>query len=432
MIFSVPGGEKVLKEAVESGKLTFFSLILSLGEPTFEAMKSVDASFEDFEFECDSDGVFFYSNNYVYIVGDKIAVFDTKETTLSVGQALKSETKTIMTNLESPNVILLHISKNISKTPDDIEATIDFSYENSTWKIKTKSNFFKLVSNFRDLEGAALEEAQKVVDTIPMIGKGAPFFVSGGNTFFDGLDSIEDYLMNTGDMILTLNWATFLQLAHQYGISKTDIGNLFAGSVAMIFGLDTRLFELSLPLGGYIAFTGKNEAAKTIINAISVALSERFTVDESEVVEWNKVYSVAFDPFLPNVLIAQKGETLLVGFMNSEDLKHKLNAQDVTVTDEKIIGWSILNIERIWKSVRKAYVPVSAMILSGMFGKISDSEKEAMRFVQLLIMTDFPVNALNIWIPSADELDIRIIMNPSQEGNFWKVFFEWLAKMVDK
>jgi hypothetical protein len=81
--------------------------------------------------------------------------------------------------------------------------------------------------------------------------------------------------------------------------------------------------------------------------------------------------------------------------------------------------------------MRNAFSPVSVMVLSGILGNISDNEKETLQFIQYLVKTDFPVNALNILAPSIEELDISILMNPSPEGDFWKVFFEWLVKIVD-
>jgi len=233
-------------------------------------------------------------------------------------------------------------------------------------------------------------------------------------------------------MKLTLHWARLIHVAEQYGITKKDLGNLLAGSVTAILGLDAKLFEIPLPLGGYFAFTGKDEAAANIANSLYGTLVMMKIATETKVDGWDKVYSMTPDPSVPGFLIAQKGETLLVGIMNPEDLKIKLNAKEIGITEEKILSWVVLNTEKIWKALRKTYVPLSAMVMTGIFGKISDSEKEAIQFTQHLLKADFPVNALNLWSLSPEELDINIIVNPSPSGDFWKVFFEWLVKVIDK
>ncbi|MCL1875469.1 MAG: hypothetical protein FWF87_04320 [Synergistaceae bacterium] len=431
VIMSVPDSVEALNDVATSRDLTFYNLVLMIGgRQLLEAIKATADSFEDYKFECDNDGVFFYRDNYVCIEGDVIIAFETKETTLSVANAVKAGVETRVTDLESPNLFSMQISRKITKTPEDIKTEIGVSYENSTWKIKTKSNLFRLMSRINILESDVIEKAQNVINTIPMVGRGEPFFSTGGNTFINGADSIEERLMYMGDMTLTLNWATLLQMAHQYGISKQDIGNLFAGSAAMIFGLDSKFFGLTLPLSGYIAFTGKNDAASKIIGAISKSIVETGGMSESKIDGWDSVYSVAIDSLLPNALIAQRGETLLVGVMNPEDLTVKLDIKDMGLRDEKIISWLGLNFERIWASARNAYPPLSVLLLSGAFGDISSSEKEAVQFVQHLLKTDFPIKALNIWASSLEEVDINITMNPSSKGDFWKVLFMWLGKVM--
>ena len=431
MIISLQDGKKALDEAVKSGKLTLFDLVSSLGEPVLSAMKAADDSFVDCEFERDSDGIFFYEDNYVYIEGDKIITFDTKESILSVVNAIKSDAETSMADLTFPNVAFMQISKGIAQTSEDLQIEMGLAYENSTWKIKTRSNVSKLMSNIRNLEEKALEKARETRLTIPMVGKGIPFFVFGGNTFLDDVDDIEVWLMNSGDMDLTLNWAMFLQIARQFGIAKKDIGDLLSGSIEIILGLDIKFFGISAPFGGYVTFTGKNGAAAQFQNAIYNALEKEGIVTELEVDEWNKVLAVSVAPSMPNVLVAQKEETLLIGVMNPEDIKAKINIEEIGMPNEKMLTWLILNTERIWKGIRKAYAPISNMVLYGMFGDISESEKKALQFAQNLINTDFPVNALNLWVPSIDELEINISINPSPEGDFWSVFFEWLSKIID-
>ncbi|MCL2146918.1 MAG: hypothetical protein FWH52_03825 [Synergistaceae bacterium] len=429
MIISLQDGNKTLEEAVKSGKLSLFDLVLSLGEPVLEAMKAIDDSFADFEFERDSDGIFFYEDNYVYIEGDKIITFDTKESVLSVVDAIKSGAETSLAGLEYPNIAFLNISRKIADTSEDLKIEIGLSYENSIWNIKTRGNVIKLMSKIRNLEQKALEKDQEALLPIPMTGKGIPFFMIGGDTFLDDTDDIEEWLMKTGDMDLTLDWAMFLYIAKQFGISKVDIGNMFSGSTAIILGLDTKFFGITMPFGGYVALTGKNGAAAQFQSAISKALEETATVTEPKVDEWDKVLAVRLVPGAPNVLIAQKDETLLIGVMNPEDIESEINTKDVGMPNERMLSWLILNTERIWKSIRNVYSPLSGIILSGLFFEVSDSEKEAIQFARNLINTDFPVNALNIWVPSIDELEINISMNPSPEGDFWGVFFEWLAKM---
>ena len=435
VIVSVPEGKKILDEADESGKLTLFELLSSLGKPVLEAMKAADILKDDqnIEFKRDSDGIFFYDDNYVFIEGDKIISFKTKEGILSVVKAIKSGVETKVTDLKFQNILLVHTSKEMTKTLEDMKLEVGISYDNSTWKIKTITNAFRLMSKIHNIEGKALEKAQKVLETLPMVGKGEPFFISGGNTFLvNGLESIEEQLMATGDMTLTLNWATFLQLASQYGISKYDLGNLLAGSVTAVLGLDTKFYTIPLPLGGYFALTGKDKAAENITVAANAALAEMKVTTEAKVDGWDKVYTLATDPSMPGLLIAQKGETFLVGVMDPEDLRSELNAKEIGITEEKMLSWCVLNTEKIWKAVRSAYVPLSAMAMSGMFGKISDNEKEIVKFTQHLIRTDFPVNTLNFWLLSPEELDINILMNPSPAGDFWKVFFEWLVKVLDR
>jgi len=431
MVVSVPGGEKILKKAVESGKLTLFDLISSLGEPILEALKAFDEDnpIEDFVFIRDKDGLFFYENYHVCIEEDKIIIFETKEETLSVAKAMKSGVKTKETD---SNVILVYVPKGIVNTTEDIRAELGISYENSIWRIKAISNVSRVMSNTKILEGERLEKALRVLETIPMIGKGDPFIISGGNTFLDeGLDSIEEQLMSTGDMTLTLNWAMFLQAVNQFGISKKDLGNLLTESATMLFGLDTKIFEIPLPLGGYIAFTGRENAAAKIISAIYNAIAEMQIAEEKKVEGWNKVYAITINPGISKALLAQKGETLLFGLMEPDDLNIKLDLKKVGITNERMLSWLIINTEKIWKSARSAYLPVSAMIMSGLFGNVSDSEKEAVQFFQHLLKTDLPMSSLNIWFSSIEEFEINLIMNPSPVGDFWRVLFEWVAKMMD-
>jgi hypothetical protein len=431
MVLSVPDGKMILDDAVASGELTLFDLMLSVGGwPLIDAMKTFDDSLEDYKYERDSDGVFCYMDNYVCIEGDTIIVFATREETLSVAKAVRSD-ETVAADFESPNVFLMHIPKRIAKTPEDIKAEISVSYENLTWKIKTISNIFGLISGISDINRETLEKAQNVFEAIPMVGKGEPFFISGGSTLIEDANSIEERLMNIGDMILTLNWAALLQIAQQYGISKKDVGNLFAGSAAVVFGLDTKLFEIQLPLGGYIAFTGKNGAANKIISAITGSMAESRTMIESKVDGWDNVYSVSIDPMLPRALIAQEGETLLFGVMNSEDLKTRFDIKESGFTNQKMISWLILSSEKIWKSARKACAPLSIMLFSGFFGSITDSEKEVIQYTQQLLNTDFPINVLYLWALSLEEVDINIVLNPSPKGDFWKVFFKWLVMVMD-
>jgi hypothetical protein len=134
---------------------------------------------------------------------------------------------------------------------------------------------------------------------------------------------------------------------------------------------------------------------------------------------------------IPKALIAQEGETLLFGVMNSEDLKIKLDIKESDFTNQKIISWLIISSEKIWKSARKAYAPLSIMLSSGFFGSISDSEREVIQYTQQLLKTDLPINEFYLWVLSLEEVEINILMNPSPEGDFWKVFFEWLVMVMD-
>ena|GEM_PF-5424865 len=429
MIISLQDGNKTLNEAVQSGKLTFFDLVSSVGEPVLEAMKAVDASFADCEFERDSDGIFFYEDNYVYIEGDKIIAFDTKESILSVVDAIRSGADS--GGSEFPNVAFLRISKEIAQTSEDLKVEIGLSHENSTWKIKTLSNVSILMSNIYNLDEKAIEKAQEALLNTPMVGKGVPFLVIGGNTFLDDVDTIEEWLMNTGDMDLTLQWAMFLQIAKQFGVAKKDVGNMFSGSIALILGLDVKFLGIPAPFGGYVTFTGKDGAAAQFQNAIYKALEKTEMLTELIVDEWNKVLAVSVVPGMPNVLIAQKEETLLIGVMNPEDIKAEIDIEEVGIPNEKMLSWIILNTERIWKGIRASYEPLSEIILSGVFDSASKSEIEALKYARNLINTDFPMNAFSLWAPSIDEIEINISMNPSPEGDFWKVFFEWLAILIN-
>jgi hypothetical protein len=264
-----------------------------------------------------------------------------------------------------------------------------------------------------------------------MVGKGIPFSIIGGNTFIDDVDYIEEWLMNNGDMDLTLNWAMLLQIAKQFGISKKDIGNMFSGSIAVILGLDTEFFGVPLPFGGYIALIGKDGAAERFANAIHKALDDSSIVTELKTEEWNKLLAVSVVPNMPSVIIAQKEEALLLGVMNPEEIEAEINIEEIGIPSEKMLSWIILNTERMWKVIHNAYAPLSVMILSGLLGDISANEKEAILFAQNFTNTDFPMNAFSLWAPSIDELEIIISMNPSPEGDFWRVFFEWLFKIID-
>ena len=429
VIMSVPGGRKRLDDAAASGKLTLFDLVSSLGEPVLEAWKAVDDSFEDFEFERSSDGVFFYKNNYVYIQGDKIIVFATKESTLSAAEAVNSvETAA---RLNHPNVLLVSVPKEMAETTEDIKAEIGFAYEDSTCRIKILSNVFRLMPGGINVSGEELENALRVIETVPMVGKGDPFFTSGGNTFLEGLDEIEERLMEAGDMEITLGWAAFLQAVQQIGISKENLGNLLAGSMAMVFGLDSEFLGIPLPLGGYLAITGKEGAAANVIGVVSEVLAQTGIATESKVDGWDKVYSVTFDPGMPKAVIAQRGESILAGIMNPEDLKTDLDINQVGVPSEKMLGWLVLDTEKIWKAARNAYTPISAMIMSGMFGSVSDEEREAVRFAGELLKTEFPQKTFKSWMASAEELDLHILMNPSHKGDFWKTLFELVVKLME-
>lgn len=431
VIISVPDSKSALDEVSISGELTLYNLVIMIGGvQLLEAIKAADDSFEDYVFMRDRNGVFYYKNNYICIDGDRIISFETKEATLSVADAVRAGVDTKTTDFESPNILLIHIPKVIAETAENIKAEIGFLYENSTWKIKTKSNVFRLMSGIGVIESETLERPQIALNTIPIVGRGKPFFSAGGNTFIDGADSIEERLMNLGDMVLTLNWATFLQIAQQYGISKKDIGNLFASSVAVVFGLDSKFFEIPMPLGGYIAFTGKNNAASKIIGAISKSTAETGVMTESEIFGWDKVFSISIDPLVPNALIAQSGETLLIGVLNPEDLIIKLDINEIGLPDEKIISWINFSPEKVWKAVRKAYIPLSVLLFSGAFGDVSNSEKEAVRFAQKLLNTDLPIKWFNICVPSLEEVDINIAINPNPLGDFWKVLFMWLVKVM--
>lgn len=434
VIMSVPGGKRILDDAVKSGKLTLFDLLSSLGEPVIEAMNAFGIPFSEYVFERDSDGVFSNSDYYVCIVGDKIVMFNSKEGTLSVAKAVRDAPQGVPFTTKHQTVFLVHASKEIAKTPEDINIEIGISYEDSTWKMKAVTNAFKLMpGRLRiPLEGKELERVQKVIETVPMVGKGSPFLISGGNTFIDGLDSIEEQLMTAGDMSLTLNWAILLHMVQQYGISKKDLGDLLAGSAAIVLGLDSKLFEIPLSLGGYFAVTGRDGAAARVISSVSDALAISGEVAaESKIDGWDKVFSVTLDPSMTGFLIAQRGETLLAGIMNPDDLKFELTAEEVGTPEEKMLNWMFLSAERIWTSARSAYVPLSAMAMSGWFGEITDEQKKIIQFTGQLLKTDFPINAFKLWMPAPDELEYHIIMNPSPGVDFWKVFFEWFIRILN-
>ena len=430
VILSVPDSQKMLDEINSSEECTLFDLVLAIGgNQLLEAIKAVDDPLQDIDFKRDSDGVYSHKDDYVFIEGDKIVIFDTKETTLSVAGAIRSEINARAADYESQNVFLVNIPLQITNSNEGIKAEIRISYENSTWKIKTISNAFRLISKSRGLEKETLENAQKALSNIPMVGKGEPFFIGGINTFINDADNIEERLMDIGDMILTLNWAMFLQAAQQYGISRNDIGNILSGTAVVVLGLDCEFFEIPIPLGGYLAFTGKNNASARIIKAISESAAHREIMTETIVDGWDSVYAITIDPMVPNVLVAQSGETLLIGVMNSEDLRTKLDTEKMGIFNEKAVDIIILSYERIWKAVRKAYVLLNEMLTSEILGDLSDIEKEAVKFIQRLLNTDFPMNEIKLLIMSQEEIDLNIIMNPAPEGDFWKEFFLWLSKL---
>ena len=432
VIMSVPGIEKILDKAVESGEFTLFDLLSSLGEPVIEVISAFDIPFREYKFERDSNGVFSYKDNYFYIEEDKIITFETREGTLSVANAVKAGIETKMTGLDQPNVFLVNIAKKVSNTLEDISVETGVLYEDSTWKIKTVTNVFSLlpIGIISPLE-EELESVQKVLETLPMIGKGDPFLSSGGTTFVGSLEKIEEQLMLTGDMTLTLNWAMFLQVVQQFGISKKDLGNLLAGSAVFVFGLDSKVFGIPLPLGGYFAITGTDGAAGRVIGVISEYLAQMGVTEEVKVDGWDKVYNTPFNPSLPGALIAQRGETILFGVINPDDLKSELNVKSIGLPEGKMLNWLVLNTEKIWKSARNAYSPLSAIVMSGMFGDITDGEKGIIRFTEQLLKTDFPINAIKLWMPSSEEINLNIQVNPSPGGDFWKVFFEWLIMIID-
>jgi len=434
VIMSVPGGKVILEDAVKSGKLTLLDLLSSLGEPVVEAMNAFGIPFKEFVFERDGDGVFSCMDNYICIEEDKIITFETREGTLSVAKAVKAGVETKMTGLEHPNVFLVHTPKEIAETHEDIRTEIGISYEDSTWKIKIITNVFKLlpIGISSPPEKEEPERAQKVIETVPMIGKGDPFLTIGNTAFIGRIEKIEEQLMLAGDMTLTLNWAMFLQVVQQLGISKKDLGNLLAGSAVMVFGLDSKLLEIPLPLGCYLAITGKDGVAGKVIGAISESLAQLGVMVESKVDGWDKVYYITFAPSLPGSLIAQRGETILFGIINPDDLKSELNVKEIGIPEGKMLNWLVISTEKIWKSARNAYSPLSAMAMSGMFGYITDEEKEIIRFTEQLLKTDFPMNALKIWMQSPEELNLNIIINPSPGGDFWKVFFEWFMKVINQ
>ncbi|MCL1941723.1 MAG: hypothetical protein FWG09_07255 [Synergistaceae bacterium] len=435
LILSVPGGVKILDGAVSSGKLTTYDLMRSFGEPVLEAMKAAGVSLVDHEFKLGGDGVFFGGNDYVCIEGDKIIMFETKEGALSAARAIKKADVPMETaKLKSPNVFLIHVSKEISKTTDDINVEIGVSYDDSAWKIKALNNVFRMTPGGDSISVKAeeLEAAVKVLETVPFIGNGTPFFTFGGKTFLDGFEAIEKYLMDAGDMDLTLNWATFLQMAQQCGISKEVLGNLLSGSIVMVLGLDSKLFEISLPFGGYFAATGREGAAEKAIAAISEILAQAGLATESKVDGWDNVYSVnVLAHNIPSSVIARRGETLLAGFMSPDDLRTALDTKELGLTFDKTLSWIALSTEKIWACARSVYGPLSAMLMSGMFGDIPDGEKEIIQFTEQLLQTDIPIKALKLWIPAPGELDMEIIMNPSPHGDFWGILFEWALKIMN-
>ena len=429
MILSVPGSKKMLDDIALSDDITLFDIVLAIGgTPLLEAIKDVDDTIQDFEFKRDSDGIYSNKNDYVFIEGDKIILFDTKETILSVADAIRSEVDAAAADYEFQNVFFVHIPQKIANTDEDIKAEIRVSYEKSTWNIKTISNAFRLISKSRSLEKEALESAKKALRDIPLVGKGEPFFISGGSTFINDADYIEERLMDIGDMILTLNWAMFLQLVQQYGISKNDIGNILSGTVVMVLGLDCEFLEIPFPLGGYLAFTGKDNASAKIIKAMSESVALKEILTETQVDGWDNVYAITIDPMIPSILIAQSEETLLIGVMNSEDLKIKLDAEKIGIFNEKAVSLIILSYERIWKALREAYGALSDLMTAGIFGELSDVEKNAVEFTQSLLNTSFPMSEIRLLISSQEEIDLNLKMNPST-GDFWKEFFIWLSRL---
>ena len=430
VILSVPGGEKVLYDAVESGKLTLFDLLSSFGEPVIEVVSAFGIPFREYEFERDSDGIFSYKDNYVYIEEDKIIAFETREGTLSVAKAVKSGVETKMTRLDDPNVFLVNIVKKTSQTLEDIWAETGITYEDSTWKIKTLTNAFKMLP-IGIISPEELKSVQRILETVPMVGKGDPFLSSGSTTFIGRMEKIEEQLMIAGDMTLTLNWAMFLQAAQQIGISKNDLDNLLAGSAVFIFGLNSNVLGIPLPLGGYFAITAKDGTAGRVIGVIYESLAQKGVTEESKVDGWDKVYYTSFEQSMPGFLIAQRGETILFGIINPDDLKSELNVREIGIPEGKILNWLVLSTEKIWKSARNAYSPLSAMAMSGMFGNIADDEKEIIRFTEQLLKADFPMDAIKLWMSSSEEIGLNIQMNPSPGGDFWKVFFEWLIMVID-
>lgn len=417
-IATIANAEDFFKKAADSGTFSLLDFVsVAGGQKLVDAMVLVCGENSlDVTFKRDSDGIFTHKNDYVMFEGNSVISFLKKQDILAVAEQMKKDEGGMSAQLKTDDIFIINIVDNSKDEPIRIELGI--SNSDGVFKCEGISNSFTVYPEFKDKFSA------KNFDT-PIVGKGNPFYAAGGNSILNGVSDIEDILMLAGDTESTAVWANIIGLAQSFSVTKDDIGNMLSGAMAFVVGVDEKIMDYDVPLGGYFVMTGKGGAAAKIVKAVFDAMAESALITENKIDGWDKVYTITNEFGVPNV-IAQKGESLLVGMIAPETLNHPLSLEGEEV--HQLTGWVSINFERIWEAAIAIFDIRTAF--NSLLGINGDETYQFDAAVTRLLNSPIPLSSIGIWIDSPEKFKLDITTNPSSTPEFWLNLFE-VFKLVN-
>ncbi|GHV48597.1 hypothetical protein FACS1894204_12950 [Synergistales bacterium] len=409
---SYPDSLKPKLDLVASGKATqedLAALILGDSGAAFAPLiqtKTLDG--KGGKYYSISDAAFLAAKDNLLLLSLSQANLD--ESLAALGDAKKR--LVIKRRFSAPNYKFIHMDMSTlaSVIPDDEQ---DISFKNTLkffkapmdieFAFESKPEKFTVSVAMNVLE--SIVGLDKIVKTIKasktgdtFVGSGRPYFgVSGFLTFNeDGLALYTELYPKYAKI-----WSAFTDKLSDIGIDKTDLENLFGGSIAFASAGKTSVMGQTVP-GLYVAVTGKNGVAEKILGKILG--NEKFTASAPlaplKVKGWDAVYQVDPKVAPASVVLGRTGETLFFGAINPDELDKKPDfAPEVAdIMQKETFGVVFIDTQEIWKYLRT----VVASGKGSFKAQIDALDPVYVKAIDDILGADLLIRLINIWSPTID------------------------------